>query len=63
MREDLLSITARWRTTAARLREKDPESQSAFVLGLCADEIEQWVQDAIRYYESEPPMVAEKGVA
>lgn len=63
MREDLLSITARWRTTAARLREKDPESQSAFVLGLCADEIEQWVQDAVRYYESAPPLRAEKGAA
>ena len=63
MREDLLSIVARWRRTAASLRRTDPESQSAFVLSLCADEIEQWVQDAIRYYEDEPPVAAERGVA
>lgn len=60
---ELLSITARWKREAAALRQNDPESQSAFVLSLCAQEIEQWVRDAIRYYESEPPMVAEKGVA
>lgn len=60
---DVLSITARWRREAEALRRCDPESQSAWLLALCAAEIEQWVQDAIRYYETEPPTEAEKGVA